>query len=399
MAVIYKKLGEIADISAGGTPKRSNPTYWKNGNIPWVKISDVKGKYLEKTEEFITEDGLNNSSAKLFKKGTLLYTIFATIGECAILNIDASTNQAIAGINVKSEKVLTEYLYYFLKSIKNTVANTGRGVAQNNINLSILKNIDVPLPEIEVQKKIINLLNKSNELVIKRKAQIEALDQLTQSVFLEMFGDPVLNKNNYNVCKLSELCIKITDGTHHSPPMVKEGIPYITAKHLGKGYLDFYSDPTYVSLEDHKKIYSRCNPVKGDVLYIKDGATTGIAGINHYDFEFSMLSSLALIKVNPSMLNNYYLVYYLNNKGIFNRIIQNMSGGAIKRLTIKKINDINIVVPPIHLQNKFAELIVNIEGKKQLLTNSLKELQNNYYSIMQRAFKGELFTEEKVSNL
>lgn len=175
--------------------------------------------------------------------------------------------------------------------------------------------------------------------------------------------------------------------------MVKEGIPYITAKHLGKGYLDFYSDPTYISVEDHQKIYSRCNPIKGDVLYIKDGATTGIAGINHYDFEFSMLSSLALIKVEPSKLNNYYLVYYLNNRRIFSRITSNMSGGAIKRLTIKKISDIDVVVPPIDLQNKFSELIVSIEQKKALFMQSLEGLQYNFHSLMQRAFKGELFTE------
>ena len=208
-----------------------------------------------------------------------------------------------------------------------------------------------------------------------------------------MFGDPIKNTNQYKKEKLANLCIKITDGTHHSPPIVKEGIPYITAKHLNKGGLDFFKDPTYVSLEDHQKIYERCNPEKGDVLYIKDGATTGIAAINHYDFEFSMLSSLALIKVDFNKLNNYYLTHFLNNERVFRKITSGMNGGAIKRLTLKKINNIEVVVPPIELQNQFAGIIKKIEIQKELLQKSLEELENNFNSLMQRAFKGELFND------
>ena len=169
MNVKYMKLEEIAKVSAGGTPKRSETSYWKNGNIPWVKISDIKSKYVNLTEEFITEKGLNNSSAKLFPKGTILYTIFATLGECAILEIDAATNQAIAGINITTEKVLNDYLYYYLKSIKKKIINKGRGVAQNNINLKILKNIIVPVPDIETQKKIIKVLDITENVILKRQ--------------------------------------------------------------------------------------------------------------------------------------------------------------------------------------------------------------------------------------
>ncbi|MDT2246907.1 hypothetical protein P7H16_08140 [Paenibacillus larvae] len=127
-----------------------------------------------------------------------------------------------------------------------------------------------------------------------------------------MFGDPVLN-NKFTLESLGSVSLKITDGTHHSPENTKNGVPYITAKHLGSGSLDFYNAPTFISLEDHKKIFARCNPEKGDVLYIKDGATTGIACINHYDFEFSMLSSLELIKTDITKLSSIYLVSYLNN--------------------------------------------------------------------------------------
>ena len=400
MAVIYKKLGEIADISAGGTPKRSNPTYWKNGNIPWVKISDVKGKYLEKTEEFITEDGLNNSSAKLFKKGTLLYTIFATIGECAILNIDASTNQAIAGINVKSEKVLTEYLYYFLKSIKNTVVNTGRGVAQNNINLSILKNIDVPLPEIEVQKKIINLLNKSNELVIKRKAQIEALDQLTQSVFLEMFGDTVKNPMNWKTYTLDDV-YEIIDGDRgkHYPKQSEfydEGYClFLNTGNVTKNGFNF--NKTQFITKEKDEVLRKGKLKRYDLVLTTRGTVGNIA---YYDdnvpYEKIRINSGMVILRKKVNINPMFFTYYFRNPSIYKRLI---SGTAQPQMPISNLRKAKVYYPPLNLQNDFENLVQKIEVKKELMKKSLEALEDNFNSLLQRAFKGELFTEEKVSNL
>lgn len=116
----YVRLGDLCVINSGGTPRRNNESYWKNGDIPWVKISDLNNGVVESTEEFITLDGLKNSSAKIFPQGTLLYTIFATIGEVAILNIDAATNQAIVGLQLKeNQKVYLKYIYYYLKSQTN----------------------------------------------------------------------------------------------------------------------------------------------------------------------------------------------------------------------------------------------------------------------------------------
>lgn len=99
--MIVVKLGDICDIVSGGTPSRSKQEYWQSGTIPWIKIGNIKGKYVSEADEYITEAGLNGSSAKMLIKGTILYTIFATLGEVGILDIDACTNQAIAGITIK----------------------------------------------------------------------------------------------------------------------------------------------------------------------------------------------------------------------------------------------------------------------------------------------------------
>ena len=157
--MIYVRLGDLCVINSGGTPRRNNESYWKNGDVPWVKISDLKNGIVESTEEFITLDGLNNSSAKIFPKGTLLYTIFATIGEVAILKMDAATNQAIVGIQLKeNKKVYLKYIYYYLKSQTNNIKQLGRGVAQNNINLSVVKNMIIPIVSLEKQSNIIATL-------------------------------------------------------------------------------------------------------------------------------------------------------------------------------------------------------------------------------------------------
>lgn len=117
------KLGDVCEIKSGGTPSRSKPEYWKDGTIPWIKIGDINGKNVSSSSEFITNLGLNNSSTKLFKKGTVLYTIFATLGEVGILDIDATTNQAIAGI-LPPDELDKNYLYYFLGSTPKLVLDT-----------------------------------------------------------------------------------------------------------------------------------------------------------------------------------------------------------------------------------------------------------------------------------
>ena len=156
----YTTIGESCSVVSGGTPSRSKNEFWKDGTIPWIKIGNIKSKYVNAYDELITEQGLNNSSAKLLEKGTILYTIFATLGEVGILDIEACTNQAIAGITINDSRITTDYLYYYLKSKKNYVNNIGRGVAQNNINLTTLKKFEIPLINVDKQLNIVNTLGK-----------------------------------------------------------------------------------------------------------------------------------------------------------------------------------------------------------------------------------------------
>lgn len=154
----WVKLSDISQIESGGTPSRGEKKYW-NGTIPWLKIGDLNSKYVTNSSEFITELGLNNSSARVFKKGTILYTIFATIGVVSVLDIDASTNQAIAGLTFFG-KIDRDYLYYVLVGLKDVLVGKSHGMTQSNINLTILKNVFIPMPPLEEQKRIVAKLDE-----------------------------------------------------------------------------------------------------------------------------------------------------------------------------------------------------------------------------------------------
>ncbi|EKC9553584.1 restriction endonuclease subunit S [Campylobacter upsaliensis] len=192
----WVKLGDICEIVSGGTPSRDKIEYWHNGTIPWVKIADVKNNVVNQTQEFITELGLENSSAKIFTKGTLLYTIFATLGETAILNIDAATNQAIAAL-IETYDYDTKFLMYCLMSMKDYVNSLGRGVAQNNINQTMLKNFTIPLPPLREQQEIVKkldlLVTLANDFAIT-KENLKRIEKRIEKSLLKLALEGSLSK-------------------------------------------------------------------------------------------------------------------------------------------------------------------------------------------------------------
>ena len=371
------KLGEICEVQAGGTPSRNKKEFWVQGNIPWVKIKDINSKYISKVEEHITELGLQFSSAKLFSRGTILYTIFATIGEVAILDIDAATNQAIAGLHLKSEKVLKEYLYFFLLSIKNRVKNDSRGVAQNNINLTYLKNIEVPIVENSIQQEICNNLTKINQIITLRNQQLIELSNLVKSRFNEMFGD--IFDTTFPIYRLEELCEFIKDGTHQTPQYTDDrtnGFKFLSSKDVTSGKIS-WENIKYITESLHNELYSKISPRRNDILLAKNG-TTGIAALVDCDEIFDIYVSLAILRFYDGN-NPTYLLYAINSDATKWQFESKLKGVGVPNLHLREIRKTKIPLPPLSLQNEFADFVAQVDKSQfacqiviKLWRNSLK---------------------------
>lgn len=381
------RLGDAATVVSGSTPQTSVSEYWE-GEYNWVTPAELceDTVVIYETQRKITDLAIKETSLKPLPKGTVLLSSRAPIGKVAITGQIMFCNQGFKNL-ICYDILFNKYLYWYLKGQTHYLNSLGRGATFKEISKSIVENVTIPLPPLEVQKKIAQTLDAAAELIALRKQQLAELDKLIQSVFYDMFGDPVVNEKGWAVVKLQEVCNKITDGTHNSPVNLPSGkFMYVTAKNIKPYGIDL-SDITYVSEEIHNSIYSRCNPEYGDLLYIKDGVTTGIAQINTLKNEFSMLSSVALLKLNSEYICNYYLREALNNENSQSAIKRNMGGAAITRLTLVKIANIQVPLPPLPLQNQFAKTVTKIEVQKALVQAAIDESQLLFDSLMSGYFE------------
>jgi type I restriction enzyme S subunit len=194
--------------------------------------------------------------------------------------------------------------------------------------------------------------------------------------------------------RLSEVCELITDGTHHSPSNGVVGeFKYVTAKNIKKHGLDL-TNITYVDAPTHREIYKRC-PVKlGDVLYIKDGATTGLAIVNPLEEQFSMLSSVALLRPSRTLLNAHFLRHQLNSRSLRERMTGDMTGSAIRRLTLTTIGRQEVAVPPLAEQKRIVTKLDALNAKSARARTELARIEtlvSRYkQAVLRKAFSGEL---------
>lgn len=278
--------------------------------------------------------------------------------------------------------VSERYLYYALRNCK--PASSGTSIPQ--LTVPDIKKNEIELYSLSVQETIADKLDAVGRVIELLQQQLQKLDELVKARFIELFGSPVSNPFSWEKKTLKDICIKLNDGTHFSPESFKTGeYKYVTAKNIRLSGFDF-SNITYVPEEVHRPIFERCNPELGDVLYIKDGATTGIAMVNTLEEEFTLLSSVALLKQDRSIINGYFLAALLNNEDMYLDIRNNMGGAAITRLTIAKLNVIKVIVPPIAIQEQFAKFVKQTDKSKVVVQKALDEAQLLFDSLMQKYF-------------
>lgn len=381
------KLGDFFTIASGGTPDKRNPSYYENGTIPWVKTGDLKNQYVPAGIECITEEGLNNSSAKLFPPNTVLVAMYgATIGACSILTYEAATNQACAAF-LPNKNVLPTYLYYFLSSKREQFVKDGVGGAQPNISAGYLKNVQFGLIPMQQQIDIVEKLDKVEKLIVLRKEQLAKLDQLVKSRFIELFGMPGADDFGWGLMPLGSICYinpkkgqdpRLSSGVEVSfvpmPAVTERGEIDATAV---KEYDEVKTGFTYFAEND--VLFAKITPCMENG---KGAVARGLHnGLGFGSTEFHVLRPISG-KSNP------YWIYTLTAFSQFREdAASNMTGSAgQRRVPASFLENYRVAVPPIERQEQFAAFVEQTDKSKLAIQQSLDKLELLKKSLMQKYF-------------
>lgn len=319
-------------------------------------------------------------------KGDILIGIRATIGNIGLSDKDYCIGRGVAAIRPLPDKVNTSYLIHAIKISLNALIQSSAGSTIKGIKKEVLTEMTIPLPPLPIQEKIAEVLDKADNLRQKYRLMLERYDQLAQSVFLEMFGDPVRNEKNNDLMILNDFCLKITDGTHDTPGRLKEGVKFITGKHIKPFFIDF-ENSDYVDPKVHFEIYRRCNPEFNDILYTNIGVNIGTAARNTVNYEFSM-KNVALLKLDSNKSIPRYVEHCLNFSSMKQEIIRISSvGGAQQFLSLAQIKSLSIPIPELNDQRKFNYIIERIEHNRFAVKLRLDKSETLFQGILLSSFK------------
>lgn len=302
----------------------------------------------------------------------------------------------LAKVSIDYSKVDKNYLLFWLRSdtVVNYLKKNASKTAQPALSLGKIKQIPVVMPSLETQKKISAVLLKAQELIDKRKAQIEALDQLTQSVFLEMFGDPVSNPKGWDVKKLKDIA-EIEDGDRgenypKQHELVSEGILFLSTSNFVNNKLDL-SKVTYITKEKFSQL-RKGKLRRGDLIVTLRGSIGNIVIFDEEGYDTGFINAQMAILRLKNVNRIFFQQLYTSNS--FQLVLKKtQTGSSQPQLPLKNLKELEIIIPPLELQELFAATIQQINLKKELLLKSQAEIQNMFNSLMQRAFKGELFND------
>ena len=381
----YKRIEEITSVVTGGTPSTGESIYWDKGDIPWLQSGCCQNCDVNGTDKYITQLGYDNSSAKLMPPNTVMIALTgATAGKVGYLNFEACGNQSITGI-LPCDSINPRYLFYYLLSKREKILTDCIGGAQPHISQGYVKNVLVPILSLEKQKEIVAILSELSNILTKRRKEIELLDTLIKSRFVEMFGD--LEKGNcvYPIKKLNDLSIKISDGVHAKPQYTESGKPFLSVVNINKGVVDF-TDCKYVSDESYQEMVKSTNPRRGDVLYTKVGATYGIPAYVDTDRDFCLYVSVCLIKPRHEIINAKFLAIQMSMPFIKHQADKRIRGIGVPDLHLNQIKEFDIICPEMTKQNLFVDFVQQVDKLKATVQKSLEETQTLFDSLMQEYF-------------
>lgn len=370
------KLKELFDLQMGKTPSRNNSDYWNTKDNKWISIADLSKceKYITDTKEYISDIAIKESGINPIPANTVVMSFKLSIGKTAITKETIYSNEAIMSFrDRKTIELLPDYIYYLMLS-KNWDEGTNNAVMGKTLNKATLSEIKVSVHDIAEQQRIVNLLDKLTVLIGKRKKQLEKLDELVKSRFVEMFGDRYVNDKNWNTMKLGD-SISFNNGKAHEQVVDKNGeYILVTSRAIASDFKDvrrtnellfpLHKNDIVMVMSDvpNGKALAKCQLIDENNKYTLNQR---ICSFDNYNYNPVFL--LSLLSRHP---------YFLS----FN------DGNGQTNLRKNDILDCELIYPPIELQNQFATFVKQVVKLKFEIKQSLEKLELLKKSLMQKYF-------------
>ena len=365
-----------------------------SSGVPFIRANNFLNKSISPKEMyFITPEKHQNLLKGHLKTGDVLITTRGDLGKTVIVPEsynDANINAQIVLLRANPQQIDPKFLIWCFdtKEVKFQISQLQTGTALQQLPVGKLLKIKIPIPPLEEQKRIAEILDRASSLISKRKDAIAKFDTLTQSIFIEMFGNPVTNPKKWERIILGDVIASASDGPHVSPKYAEAGIPFLSTRHIRHGRID-WTDLKFISPDEAEIQWKKCKPQRGDILYTK-GGTTGIAATVDFDEPFAVWVHVALLKTNKNKVEPKWLENMLNSSFCYQQSQRLTHGIANRDLGLKRMTGIEMFLPPLSLQKQFAQRIEAVEKLKATHRTSLTELQALFASLQHRAFRGEL---------
>ncbi|MEU1546414.1 restriction endonuclease subunit S [Nocardia sp. NPDC005745] len=390
-------LGELCEINIGRTPSRSERSYWGKG-FPWLSIADMnQGPRLVDTKEQITPLAAK-SIGKPVTPGTVALSFKLSIGKVGVIQQPMYTNEAIATLPIRdNKKILPNYLAWTLRTI-DLLTESDNAAMGKTLNKAKLARLQIPVPDLTTQRRITDVLDRVDELREKRRKSIALLDDLTQSIFLDMFGTA-----NYDwpVRTVEDLAAHGKNSIRTGPfgsqllhgEFVDEGIPVLGIDNAVDNEFK-WGRPRYITDQKYRKL-SRYTVLPGDVLITIMGTCGRCAVVPDNIPTAINTKHLCCITLDRKRcLPEYLHSYFLRHPTAQNYLQQTAKGAIMAGLNMGIIKSLPVSIPPLELQERYSQQIQHIRHSKAVSERHLESLNALFASIQSRAFRGELWQDD-----
>lgn len=386
------RLADCCEIVSGATPSTGVRRYW-GGDIAWATPKDLSGlesKYLERTPQTLTQEGYESCSAKIMPPNSVLFSSRAPIGHVAINTAPMCTNQGFKSFVPDAERLSADFLYYWLRANKVYLQSLGVGATFKEVSKSIVADVGLPLPPLPEQRRIAAILDKADALRTQRRAAISKLDELLQSVFLDMFGDVTKNPKNFPVVTLEEISEKsdrINYGVVQPGSEFDNGIPIVRIGDIEGGELDASSikhiDP------EIEAAYIRSRLKGNEILISCVGSIGTVAIVPELARGFNIARAITRVPLkNPE--SRAFVKASLRSSGTQNYFREKTRTVSQPTLNVEFVRQTPVLSPPNELQQRFTRVAEEVEVRRSEMLASVVKLDTLFASLQHRAFAGTL---------